>query len=214
MSLPEHSMARPRTIDDETILHAARSVFLDDGLRASTAQIARAAGVSEGTIFKRFDTKEKLFFRAMGFDAGIDFGHIASGRIGVGEPRDQLVAICMDFTAFFREMVPRMMMLCSHPKWDPRSFFATADDAPPLRAIAAVAAHVRAEQALGRIGPCDPVVVARMVISSMHSFAFFETAGLDAGRLSDERNHAEAVVEHLWQGIGATAENGSAPGGA
>ncbi|MBU6163239.1 MAG: TetR family transcriptional regulator, partial [Myxococcales bacterium] len=38
-------MARPTTIDDEVILEAARQVFLEEGYAATTASIARRAGV-------------------------------------------------------------------------------------------------------------------------------------------------------------------------
>ncbi len=195
-------MARPRTIDDQQILDAAREVFLEHGMKASTMRIARAAGVSEGTIFKRFDTKERLFFASLGFGKVLDYEHLANGRVGCGDPREQLVAMCMDIIAFQRELVPRMMMLCSHPKWDPRTFFSDAKDAPPLRAVAAVQAHIEGEQARGRLADSDPSVAARMLISSMHSFAFFEAAGLLTGALADAETHARAVVGVIWRGIG------------
>ena len=48
-------MARPQTIHTDTILAAARDEFLAQGFTtATTARIAKRAGVSEGTIFKRF----------------------------------------------------------------------------------------------------------------------------------------------------------------
>ena len=58
-------MGRPVHISKERILAAARSVFLEHGFSASTAKVAQAAGVSEGSIFKRFPTKEALFVAAM-----------------------------------------------------------------------------------------------------------------------------------------------------
>lgn len=50
-------MARPVAIHDPTILDAAREVFLLRGAAATTAEVARRAGVSEGSIFKRYRTK-------------------------------------------------------------------------------------------------------------------------------------------------------------
>ena len=55
-------MARTRTISDEQILDAAQAVFLEQGPQATTSAIADRAGISEGTIFKRFPTKQALFF--------------------------------------------------------------------------------------------------------------------------------------------------------
>jgi len=54
-------MARPTVIRDETIIDAAREVFLERGFGATTAEVAVRAGVSEGSIFKRFNSKVDLF---------------------------------------------------------------------------------------------------------------------------------------------------------
>ena len=62
-------MARPPSISNQQILDAARAVFLAHGLaKASTVDIARRAGVSEGSIFNRFPTKDDLFRAAMDDD--------------------------------------------------------------------------------------------------------------------------------------------------
>jgi len=58
-------MARPVTIQTERILEAARRVFMKHGYGASTAKIAKAAGVSEGSLFKHFQTKCNLFLAAL-----------------------------------------------------------------------------------------------------------------------------------------------------
>jgi AcrR family transcriptional regulator len=54
-------MARPRSDDRRTaILSAATHVIAAQGLGASTAAIAKKAGVSNGSLFIYFDTKAKL----------------------------------------------------------------------------------------------------------------------------------------------------------
>src|SRR5215470_10839817 len=58
-------MVRPARITDSQILVAARDVFLEKGISATTAEVARRAGIAEGSIFKRFPTKEHLFCAAM-----------------------------------------------------------------------------------------------------------------------------------------------------
>ena len=55
-------MPRPRLIDDATLLAAAREVFVEKGVGATTREVARYAGVSEGVIFQRYATKADLFF--------------------------------------------------------------------------------------------------------------------------------------------------------
>jgi AcrR family transcriptional regulator len=55
---------RPLRADAERnrkrLLDAAAEVFAEQGLEASTAEIARRAGVGHGTVFRRFPTKDDL----------------------------------------------------------------------------------------------------------------------------------------------------------
>jgi AcrR family transcriptional regulator len=55
---------RPLRADAERnrkrLLDAAAAVFAEHGLEASTAEIARRAGVGQGTVFRRFPTKDDL----------------------------------------------------------------------------------------------------------------------------------------------------------
>ena len=53
-------MGRPAIVDTEDLLRVAREIFLAQGFAVPTATIARAAGISEGSIYKRFATKEDL----------------------------------------------------------------------------------------------------------------------------------------------------------
>ncbi|WP_175823540.1 TetR/AcrR family transcriptional regulator [Burkholderia sp. BCC0419] len=54
-------MARPRSPDKhEAILAAAARALAEDGATATTARIARLAGVAEGTVFTYFETKDAL----------------------------------------------------------------------------------------------------------------------------------------------------------
>jgi AcrR family transcriptional regulator len=55
-------MARPQTIDPRTILACAADLFERAGFHgATTSEIARAAGISEGALFHYFPTKDALF---------------------------------------------------------------------------------------------------------------------------------------------------------
>jgi AcrR family transcriptional regulator len=55
---------RPLRADAERnrrrLIDAAVEVFAERGLEASTAEIARRAGVGQGTVFRRFPTKDDL----------------------------------------------------------------------------------------------------------------------------------------------------------
>ncbi|MGU3413345.1 TetR/AcrR family transcriptional regulator [Enterobacteriaceae bacterium C34A] len=54
-------MARPKSEDKkQALLEAATSAIAQQGIAASTALIARNAGVAEGTLFRYFATKDDL----------------------------------------------------------------------------------------------------------------------------------------------------------
>ncbi|ADO49469.1 TetR/AcrR family transcriptional regulator [[Enterobacter] lignolyticus] len=54
-------MARPKSEDKkQALLEAATAAFAQSGVAASTAVIARNAGVAEGTLFRYFATKDDL----------------------------------------------------------------------------------------------------------------------------------------------------------
>ena len=54
-------MARPKSEDKkQALLEAATSAIAQSGIAASTAMIARSAGVAEGTLFRYFSTKDDL----------------------------------------------------------------------------------------------------------------------------------------------------------
>jgi len=58
-------MGRPRRISDGQVLAAAREVFLRLGPRATTRDVAEAAGVSQTVLFQRYRTKKSLYFAAL-----------------------------------------------------------------------------------------------------------------------------------------------------
>jgi AcrR family transcriptional regulator len=54
-------VARPKSEDKkQALLEAATAAFAQSGIAASTALIARNAGVAEGTLFRYFATKDDL----------------------------------------------------------------------------------------------------------------------------------------------------------
>src|SRR5437899_303972 len=109
-------MARPVSIKDETIIAAAREIFLERGIQATTAEVAERAGVSEGSVFKRFQSKIDLFRAAM--EDRIhdpDWVRELPTRVGKGDVRESMFAIGMGMVAFFRDLMPLMMMSWSNP---------------------------------------------------------------------------------------------------
>jgi AcrR family transcriptional regulator len=191
-------MPRPRVIDEETILEAARSIFLSQGFAASTAAIAQRAGCSEGTLFKRFGSKERLFEAAMGIpDFRVD--RRVEGLAGQGDVRANLEGLCQDLIAFLREVLPRTMRLWGHPGG------LSPEKIPPHRgphvALKALAGYLEAEMNLGRIRQADPEVLARLVLGSTHHYVFLEVLGIQSRMPMPPATFVRGLTELLWRGI-------------
>src|SRR5436305_3431267 len=99
-------MARPQSIRDEDILEAARAVFLEGGYQATTAQVAERAGVSEGSLFKRFKSKDDLFRAAMvpGL-AQLDWLTVLAEAPGDHSLEERLFVVGMRLVAHFRTVL-------------------------------------------------------------------------------------------------------------
>lgn len=172
-------MARPRSISTDLILEAARQVFLDRGLGATTAEIAKVAGISEGTIFKRFGTKDSLFLEAMGLSGQPAWAESLMESCGQGELAETLEGIAWRVLEFFLEIIPKMAMLMSC-HLSPEEIFRAHEDPPPLRGLRLMRGYFAEEQRLGRIRPeADAEVLARMFLGGLHSFAWNEQTGIN-----------------------------------
>jgi AcrR family transcriptional regulator len=62
----ETHLRRDAAANRERILHAARGLFFERGLEASMDEVARAAGVGAGTLYRRFATKGALLDAILG----------------------------------------------------------------------------------------------------------------------------------------------------
>jgi AcrR family transcriptional regulator len=174
-------VARPEQADgtDESakrrqILEGARAVFLAQGFdAASMGEIARAAGVSKGTLYVYFENKEELFeaivhaqckFQAEGlFDLDAQDGDVEAvlTRLGVGLVR----------------------MMCQPDRASPlRTVIAIADRMPeigkkfyetgPACGIAMLASYLKAQVDTGALRIDDCEVAAAQFIDSCQSTLF------------------------------------------
>lgn len=168
-------MPRPISIKDQTIIDAARAVFLERGFGATTAEVAERAGVSEGTLFNRFHSKTGLFHAAMAptFET-LDFLDGLESRVGKGDLREHLTQIAEAGVNFFRQVMPLMMMSWSNPGPTGLPEVLTQPNPPPLRALRKLASYFEAEIQLGRLRPFDPEILARIFLGGVQQYVFFE----------------------------------------
>ena len=193
-------MGRPRLIETEGILEAARATFLSEGVGATTGAIARRAGISEATIFKRFPTKTDLFFAAMGF-AEFDARQTIESLRGEASARQELEAISLRFLEYLSKMVPVLTRLLAHPGFNAVELAEKVPEMPARVLVEAVAEYVASEQRDGRIGDCDPHAVAITVFGILHNFALLEHIGLLPKTGLSREQLVRSFIQVLWNGI-------------
>ena len=198
-------MARPKSIDDEEILEAAREVFLEEGIQATTAEIARRAGISEGTIYRRYATKQDLFIAAMDIPSPPEWLETLQEIGEEDELRGGLEEVSLQIIEFFEEVIPKVnMVMCNVGE---EQWFRSEEEAPPVRALKPLIRFFHRERSRGRVGRCDPEVVARMYIGSLFHFAFSEVSGINDILPMPRETYVRGVVKNLIDGIGAGEAN-------
>ncbi len=186
-------MARPSTISSQQILDAARTEFLAHGFtKASTVDIARSAGVSEGSIFNRFTTKDNLFRAAM--DDAQPPALALDGYIGQGDLRKNLIRITVESVHFLSSLLPKLMLRWSERELGPQATVCSR----PREVLRALTDFFKAEKALGRVGG-DPPIIARMFMGAVWNYCFMQTVAGD--KSMSATTFAEHLIAGLWQGV-------------
>lgn len=188
-------MARPQSIPNERILDAAREVFLRDGPAATTAEIARVAECSEGTLFKRFGNKHQLFLAAMGIEPPDDAFARLTESIGNVPPQQALETLAHRMIAFFTELLPRMHAVLS--RGETLAVFADGDLPPPVKHMRTITRFVAAQQGRGAIAPMPPNVFARMFLASVHFYAFSCMTDINTFEPIEQDAYVTAFVARL-----------------
>ncbi len=123
-------------------------------------------------------------------------------RVGRGELRDNLFEIGMGVIAFFREMMPLMMMAWSNPGPNGLPSLVSGPNPPPVRALRQMAGYFEAEMRDGRLQSHDPEVVARAFVGGLQNFVFLEIVHRASGELPlGPETYVRGLVDLLWTGL-------------
>lgn len=112
-----HRREREKAVRRETILDAARGVFAEKGLLASTIdEIAERAEVAKGTIYLYFRSKDEMFTALL--DEGLALvGKRFSEAVDLALPADEnLRRLCDAYCRLYREEPQyfKLLFFCSH----------------------------------------------------------------------------------------------------
>lgn len=199
-------MARPVSIDEETLLSAAREVFLAKGITATTAEVAERAGVSEGTLFHRFGSKQALFSAAMRPNPDGVFEKLRlAERVGHGDLTESLSEVALELVTFLRGIMPCIMMLWSNRGESGLPSELEAPNPPPIRVIRELSRYFEAEMRAGRMRRVDPEILARAFVGGLMQYVFIETLGAVHGELPlPAEMYTRGLVDVLMKGVAET----------
>lgn len=190
-------MPRNKTITDEEILAAARSLFLKEGAKASTRTLAKTVGISEAVIFQRFGTKEDLFFAAM-VPPKAQLEAVFSVQPGKKQVTENLEFVSLQIVAYFREVMPIFLSLVSHPSFDMQSFL-KRHTMPALQLSTKLHEYLTAEATLERIDKDNVAAAAAVLLSHLHNLALSETIGLH--QPTETEGIISEAIAALWEGL-------------
>lgn len=190
-------MPRNKTITDDEILAVARSLFLKEGVKASTRTLAKLAGISEAVIFQRFGTKEDLFFAAM-VPPEAQLEAMFNVQPGEKQVTINLKLISLQIVSYFREVMPVFLSLISHPSFDMQTFL-QRHTMPAVQIERELTAYLSVEADLGRIHPDKIAVAASVLFSHLHNLVLSETIGVH--RPTDTDCAISEAISVLWQGL-------------
>ncbi|MCX5278488.1 MULTISPECIES: TetR/AcrR family transcriptional regulator [unclassified Streptomyces] len=201
-SAAEPERSKPARI---RILDAAHELMLTLGLsRATTKEIAKAAGCSEAALYKYFASKEELFIRVL---------QERLPRLGpllerlTAEPEqhsleENLTAIARQAALFYEQSFPIAASLYAETQLKRRHDEAMrAMGAGPHMPIRGVAAYLRAEQDAGRVQPgADTYAAASLLLGACAQRAFAYDATQD-GTAPPLDTFAPGLARTLLTGI-------------
>jgi AcrR family transcriptional regulator len=201
-------MPRPPKIKDEEILVAAREVFLEKGIRATTAEVAKRAGIAEGSIFNRFPTKVALFNAAMRPTLEEpEWAKRALDRVGNGDLVENLVELGGELLEFLRNIFPLVMMSWSNPTaGSVLPDLLQGPNPPPLRVLRRLGEYFEGEMRGKRLRRADPELLARIFLGSLQNYVFTELVLRAQAVLPlPSQTYVRGVVDLLLHGAGPPA---------
>jgi AcrR family transcriptional regulator len=169
------------------ILDAAHELMLTVGLaRATTKEIARAAGCSEAALYKYFDSKEELFVQVLDerLPRLTPLLRSLSAEPGQGTLEGNLTEIAREAALFYEQSFPIAASLYAETQLKQRHYDALrAIGSGPHLPIQGLDSYLRAEQAAGRVrAGADTYAAASLLLGACAHRAYAYDAVANGGR--------------------------------
>jgi AcrR family transcriptional regulator len=195
-------MGRPKTVDDDAILEAARRCFLKHGSSVSISVIARELQVSHTTVFNRFGTKEALMLAALGPPRNLPWISMLESGPDERPLADQLAEFGIVVVEFFHDLIPRLEILWAVGV-SPKDVFSEHEVPAPMVAHRALAAWFCRAIDAGRVRATDPDLLALLTIGALRAKPFTErVCGMVVGGPDTTEGYVRGVCLVLLGGFG------------
>ena len=208
--MDEGQTALPKRRGDfrDTILEAARRIIDERGLQAATTRnIAELAGCAEGTIYRHFEDKHRLFLELFaGSDPEfLELIAILPAQAGARPVRETLDRVGLAALRFYRAVVPFVGGAIVDPELREaqRTHF-NREGHGPTYTFVQLERYIDAERELGRLGPSGSSAGAtRALLGAAFGRAWLDVwlgAELMAKEGSD-KDYMSRVVDTVLDGL-------------
>jgi AcrR family transcriptional regulator len=200
-------MDRPARV---RILDAAHELMLTVGLaRATTKEIAKAAGCSEAALYKYFASKEEVFIRVLAerLPKLAPLLHALAAEPGRHTLEENLTEIARQAALFYEQSFPIAASLYAETQLKRRHDEAMREmESGPHKPIEWLDASLRAEQSIGRVDPAaDTFAAASLLLGACAQRAFAYDATPDGVRPPVDE-FAARLARTLLGGISVAGE--------
>jgi AcrR family transcriptional regulator len=193
------------------ILDAAHDLMLTVGLaRATTKEIAKAAGCSEAALYKYFTSKEEVFIRVLAerLPRLAPLLRELAAEPGRRPLEENLTEIARQAALFYDQSFPIAASLYAETQLKRRHDEAMREmESGPHKPIEWLDAYLRAEQSIGRVAPdADTFAAASLLLGACAQRAFAYDATADGARPPVEE-FAGRLVGTLLRGISVAGDS-------
>ncbi len=191
-------MGRRKLIEDDQLLAKAREIFVREGINVSSRKIAKEIGVSNSVLFQRFGSMENLLFAAMTPPAPDVHALLEQDSDG-GHASAHLERMAEGLLRYFREFVPVLAPLATHPSFDIEAFWERHPDSPLQKLMAELTVVLEQKRQKGEIDCLDVGTVVLNLMAVAYSLAMFERIGAHKGEFS--QSTVGDLARLLWRGL-------------